>query len=75
MKKKPLSVTCSTDRNFLILRTPATFTGANLGFNRDTARALIADQLAVFNHLWPDAPKPLAEQSPLVPLLMRGTQP
>lgn len=53
----------------MVLRTPAAITGANMGFHRDAARALIADQLAVFTYLWPDAPLPMAENSDLAPVL------
>lgn len=65
LKRTKITVTYSTDGAYLVLRTPAAITGANLAFDRDAARALIADQLAVFKFLWPDAPAPFANQAPI----------
>lgn len=73
MKKKPITVTHTTDYQFLILRTPPAITGANMGFDRDGARALIADQLAVYKFLWPDAPLPDPAYATLAPQLVRKT--
>lgn len=48
MKKSMITVDHSTCNRFLVITTPPGMTRKNLGFERDAARALIADQLAVF---------------------------
>ena len=69
MRSAKVAVAWDVDRSYLVLVTPAGFTPSNVAFDRDGARALIADQLHVFRSLWPDAPMPTADHSSLLKVL------
>lgn len=61
MKTAVIKVGFSTCKTMMVVTVPTGPFGAhkNMGFDRDKARALIADQLTLFKLLWPDAPLPV----------------
>lgn len=61
VKKAPITIGYSeAPPVMMVVTVKGPIGNINLGFERDAARALIADQLANFKLLWPDAPQPVA---------------
>lgn len=61
IKKRPITIGyVEAPPVMMVVTVQGPMGNINLGFERDAARALIADQLANFKLLWPDAPQPVA---------------